>query len=126
MKRTIKLGINPVAKGQKKEAMCRNLHEADGWTTVFKSQRIRFGKIDFADGVADLVFVRGKERKYVNVKNHDGFHSHPQVQKMMKEFKEQHGFEHELFELWIWKKGRWTGRKPNKVWEKPEWVTIQI
>src|SRR3972149_4135822 len=62
------MALKKIKKGSSKELLCRKEHEADNWKCVFKSQRVRFGKIDFA-GLFDCVFVRGKTKRYVSVKN---------------------------------------------------------
>lgn len=116
---------NKIKKGSSKELLCRKEHEKDHWICVFKSQRVRFGKIDFA-GLFDCVFVRGKTKRYVSVKNHEHFQTHPMHQEEIRKYKEEHATMSEEFWLWIWKSGRWVGRKDNKTWQEPEWVKIQI
>ena len=44
----------------------------------------------------------------------------------IREFKRKHGLECMDFELWLWDKPRWKGRKPNKIWHKGDWKKILI
>ena len=49
-----------------------------------------------------------------------------QFHEEIREFKRKHGLECMDFELWLWDKPRWKGRKPNKIWHKGDWKKILI
>ena len=121
--RTPKKRVNTVRKGQKKEVMCRKELKAAGWTIFFKSIRWRFGTIDYAE-LFDVVAGKGKLRKHVSCKHYGKGNLYSAHQEEIKRFAEEHGQEHDEFELWIWKSPRWYGRGKDKKWFEGGWIKI--
>lgn len=113
--------INTAKKGWRKEKQCRDELKAEGYSIPFQSIRTRWASYDFAD-LFDVVAIKGKERIYVSCKHRNaGAQHHPVHQEEIRCWKEKHGLLGESFQLWIWNKPRWTGRKPNKVWVEGHW-----
>ena len=101
--------INKVNKGYRFEKWCRDKLKSEGWLIGFKSQRIRFGKIDFFS-LFDIVAFRNhtthieieKERLYISCKVLDKGHGWLKQHKTaISEFKNNHGLEGERFEIWV-------------------------
>lgn len=116
---------NTARKGQTKEKKIRDELKKDGWLIVFKSIRWRFGCIDFA-GLFDVVSFKGQQRKYISSKHLGKSNYYLPHQAEIKKFAETHGKPGESFELWLWDKPRWKGRKPNKTWHKGGWEKVVI
>lgn len=117
--------VNKAVKGRRYELLCRDMYEQKGYKCLFKSQRIRFGKIDFG-GLFDLVMAKGKERAYISVKAYRKFETLPRHQSEILTFKEEHGLQGEQFILALHRHGRWTGRMPKKLWIPANWHFIEI
>ena len=119
--------MSTVKKGYTKEYMARKQLEDDGWQIVFKSVRWRFGTIDFAK-LFDIVAVTDETPiwKFISVKHFGKSNYYLPHQEEIQEFRRLHGLEWMDFELWLWDKPRWTGRKPNKIWNKGGWIKIKI
>jgi hypothetical protein len=133
-------------EGQKKELLARKMLEAEGYTILFKSQRVRFGKVDF--GPPDILIGKTKVSRKVDIV---GIHSTPLklspgsiiTMKLIsvKSTKSRSNFalhQQELekywgaltpgicVELWIYRKGQWRGRGAKKHFEPPNWEKIKI
>ena len=123
--------VNTNTKGWRKERECRKLLEAQGWKTIFKSIRWRYGTLDMA-GLFDSVFVKSEivnaEHKvtwlFVSNKHFNGYHIKHQA--LIKAFAEEFGFEEAEYNLWIWHKPKWAGRGVKKHWEEARWQIIKI
>ena len=113
--------MNKAKKGQKKEKLCRDQLQKDGWFVVFKSIRWRFGCIDFAN-MFDVVAYKGKERKFISCKHLNGYYLPHQED--IRRFKETHGLPGEEYSLWLWDRPRWVGRGKNKKWQEAHWHII--
>ena len=120
--------MSTVSKGHSKEYLARKELEKDGWQIVFKSVRWRFGTIDFAN-LFDIVAIHENTPlwRFISVKHLGKSNYYLPHQEEIKEFKQKHGLGMWMgFELWLWDKPRWTGRKPNKIWNKGGWKKIDI
>lgn len=97
--------MNKSNKGYRFERNCRNILKEEGWSIAFKSIRTRFGTQDFA-GLFDIVAIKERERRYISCKVLSNAHGWIASNKIaIKEFKKNHGYENEFFEIWI-KKNR--------------------
>ncbi len=118
--------INTSKKGYRKEYLARLELEKDGWTTLFKSQRIRFGRIDFGE-LFDLVAVQGPQWRFISVKHYSSAQTkYPAHQEEIRQFIIKHGLIGMNFELWIWHKPAWRGRGKKKHWEEAHFEKILI
>ena len=112
-------------KGQKKEREYRKYLESQGYIIIFKSQRVRFGKVDFAH-LFDTCAVRGKEWIFVSNKHFGKSNNYLPHQLEIEKFKIEHGLECMKFYLVNWKSARWEGAGKNKKFVKGEFITKLI
>jgi len=121
------MNINTSHKGWTKEKLCRDELKKEGYTIIFQSVRTRWATYDFAD-LFDVVAVTDKNPiwKFISVKHLTKGNYYLPHQEEIREFKRKYGLEHMDFELWLWDKPRWKGRKPNKIWHKGDWKKILI
>ena len=119
--------MSNVKKGYTKEYLARKELKQDGWTIIFQSIRTRWASYDFAD-LFDIVAITSESPvwKFISVKHLGKSNYYLPHQEEIREFKRKHGLEYMDFELWLWDKPRWTGRQPNKVWNKGGWIKIKL
>jgi len=121
--------MSTVKKGYTKEYLARKELEKEGWNIVFKSVRWRFGTIDFAK-LFDIVAIKYYKWRFISVKHFGKGNYYKPHQNDIGHFKIDHAVYGTncgmTFELWLWDKPRWTGRAPNKVWNKGGWKKIVI
>jgi len=135
--------MNKSRKGWSRELQCRKELEEQGWTILFKSQSIRFGKVDFGpqnekheEAKFDVVAVKSVPQfgvpnftpvwRFISCKHFGKSNNYLSHQQKIKEFKSRYNLGEMLFELWLWKSPRWTGRGKNKVWQDGQWKKIQL
>jgi Holliday junction resolvase-like predicted endonuclease len=111
--------MNRARKGYRKEYLAKKEIEKEGYTLLFKSQRIRFGRIDF--GPFDLVAIRGDHWRFISVK-HRTSGDIAENRKAILSFMETHALHNMSFELWIWHAPRYAGRGKNKEWVHAHWA----
>ncbi len=118
--------MNRAKKGYRKEYLARLELEKEGWKTLFKSQRIRFGRIDFAE-LFDIISVKENTWRFISVKHYSSAQTkYPMHQNQIKEFLSKHGLGGMIFELWLWHKPAWRGRGKNKHWQEAHFEKIKI
>lgn len=93
--------MSNVTKGYLFEKKCRDELKANDWIILFKSQRTRFGKVDYAS-LFDVVCQKGRVRLYISCKVMDNSHGWIKNHKIaIEEFKNYCGLQGERFEIWI-------------------------
>jgi Holliday junction resolvase len=117
--------VETVSKGYRKEKLARDQLRKNGWFVAFKSVRFRFGCVDFAQ-LFDIVACKGKIWLFISVKHLNQGNYYLEHQREIKAFKDVYGFDGMIFQLWLWDKGRYTGRGKNKVWKEAEWNKIEV
>jgi len=125
--RLVKKGdyMNTSKKGYTKEKYCRDELKAEGWSIVFQSVRTRWATYDFGD-LFDVCAYKDKLRKFISCKHfgNNNFYQSHQIE--IKKFKEEHGYDGESYELWLWSKARYVGRGKNKHWQEAKWIIKKI
>lgn len=115
--------MNTSIKGQKKEKVCADelLAETHG-RLLFRSQRMRFGRIDF--GPFDVV-VATQDREYRISCTHAGHgHDKERAEAIAEYMNACLGPEMRFYiscQLWVWYPPRWRGRGKAKHFEKSHW-----
>lgn len=131
--------INTHAKGKKKELLCQKMLEADGWTILFKSQFIRFGRIDFGEKTKDkenekakfdIVAVKNKTWRFVSVKSTKSSNKFKQENLKIRQFImdniNSNTYNSVVFELWVWNAPSYRGRGANKTFFQGGFNIISI
>jgi hypothetical protein len=127
--------MNPNTKklGQKKELLCANELKKRGWFIAFRSTTVKRGPfwvgLDFGDCVDVVALTRRTEHcasvwKFVSCT----FASHRSEKiAALTEFALEFGgiCGHE-FEVWVWHKGKWSGRGSNKHFEPAHWEVVVL
>jgi len=117
--------INKARKGQRKELLARKQLEEEGCRVLFKSQRTRFGPIDFAH-LFDIVAVGFSTWRFVSCKHYGKSGKYAQHQRDILHFAEEYFLEKMIAELWIWHRPAWVGRGKNKKWVRGYFEKIVI
>ena len=123
--------VNKSAKGWRKERECRKILEAQGYKVVFKSIRWKWGTLDFA-GLFDTVAVRKIEQNqepklewlFVSNKHATNYRKghYTAIQAFLGEF----GIEEGVYQVWVWEKAHWKGKKLNRIWCESQWKIINV
>ena len=117
--------MNKSTKGRRYEAECREIYEREGWKCLFKSQRIKFGRIDFAN-LFDLVMAKEKTRLYISVKSRSKPENFKKHIEEISDFKKQFGLENERFLLAVHYSGHWKGRGKKRTFNQAYWQSNYI
>lgn len=143
--------MNTSTKGQKKEKLCADELEAQGWTIEFRSQRLRFGRIDlgYHPTKQERAQIKDKTLKLtgwkaamfdveaikqgiilrISCKNY-GNNTHGSIAQEItniKDYRMHHFLPPSIgTELWVWFAPRWRGRGKARNFETAHWDKTQV
>ena len=117
--------VNTSVKGWKKERECRRILEEQGWVSVFKSIRWRYGTLDFAK-LFDSVLVHPDSKEWLFISNkYDTSYSAKHKQDIL-DFKDKYSAPRQRYECWVWHRPKYVGRGKDKHFQQAKWEIISV
>ena len=92
--------VNAADKGRRNEKKAMDVLEAEGWHIAFRSIRVRHQRIDF-DNVFDIAALKGKFRKWVQVKSESSVRWRHDKE-ILRKWKNDYGNEYDSCEVWAY------------------------